>query len=218
MEALTDKIKAFLTAGDGYGSGYGSGYGDGSGDGYGDGSGSGDGSGYGDCSGSGSGYGYGDGIGEIEGKQLYLIDGIPTALLSIKCNVAKGAILRDDLTWDSCFIAKGNGMFAHGPSLREAMAALTDKLFDGMPEEERITAFVKEHPDFTKNYPNRDLYDWHHKLTGSCEMGRNNFVRENALSLDGNMSIAEFVLLTQNAYGGSTIKKLPEAYRQRKNL
>ena len=175
---------------------------------------SGDGSGDGSGSGSGSGYG----ISEVNGKTIYLIDGLSTALLSIKGNVAKGEILSRDLSFTPCFVVKANGFFAHGDTLRAAMNALTEKLFDDMPEVDRIAAFIKEHPDFTAKYSNRDLYDWHHRLTGSCEMGRNAFARGNQISLDDSMSVAEFVLLTQNAYGGSTIKKLPEAYRQSKNL
>jgi hypothetical protein len=122
--------------------------------------------------------------------------------------------LQNDLTLTPCFIVKGNGHFAHGKTLRKAMEALTDKLFDDMPEEERIAAFVKEHPEYRKPYPNKDLYDWHHRLTGSCEMGRNAFVSDKGLSLDGETTVEDFVRLTQNAYGGSTIRKLPAMYGQ----
>ena len=101
------------------------------------------------------------------------------------------------------FIVTGNGLCCFRPPERKNY---------------NVISFIKEHPDFTAKYSNRDLYDWHHRLTGSCEMGRNAFARENQISLDDSMSVAEFVLLTQNAYGGSTIKKLPEAYRQSKNL
>ena len=195
-----DKIKVFLDPGygygDGYGSGSGSGYGDGSGDGY----------------GYGYGYGYGDGVEEIDGKKIYNVDGLQTALLSIKGNVAKGAVLNNDLTWHPCYIAKSSGKFAHGDTLREAMEALTEKLFDDMPEDERIAAFVEAHPEYRKPYPNRDLYDWHHRLTGSCEMGRNSFVADMGLSLDDSSTIEEFVKVTGLSYGGSTVRKLPAAY------
>ena len=162
----------------------------------------------------GSGYGDGSGYGveELDGKKIYQIDGLQTALFSIKGNVAKGAVLQNDLTWKPCYIAKGGGRFAHGETLRDAMTALTDKLFDDMPEEERIAEFVKAHPEYRKPYPNRDLYDWHHRLTGSCEMGRNAFVADKGLSLDDETTVEQFVELTRNAYGSSTIRKLPAAY------
>jgi len=203
---LQEKIREFLSIDSGYGDGdgYGSGSGSGSGSGYG--------YGYGYGYGSGSGSGSGSGIEELDGKPIYRIDGLQTVLFSIKGNVAKGAILQNDLTWCPCYIAKSGGTFAHGDTLREAMTALTDKLFDDMSEEDRIAAFVEAHPEYRKAYPNRDLYDWHHRLTGSCEMGRNTFVADRGLSLDGETTVEQFVELTRNAYGGSTIRKLPAAY------
>lgn len=160
--------------------------------------------------GSGSGSGYG--VKEINGISVHQIDSVPTVLYSIHGNAAKGAILRDDLTLEPCYIVKGGGKFAHGETLRDAMTALTDKLFDDMPEDERIAAFVEAHPEYRKAYPNRDLYDWHHRLTGSCEMGRNAFVSDKGLSMDAEMTVEQFVELTRNAYGSSTIRKLPAAY------
>ena len=109
---------------------------------------------------------------------------------------------------------RGNGQFAHGDSLRDAMRALTDKLFDDMPEEERIAEFIKAHPEKDKPYPNQDLFDWHHKLTGSCMAGRNAFVKDRGLTLDGETTVADFIRLTENAYGGGTIKRLAEAYKK----
>ena len=196
---LQEKIKKFLSVDSSYGSGSGSGYG------------SGDGSGYGSGYGYGDGYGYG--IGEINGKLVYYIDGVQTIITSVKGNVAKGFILQSDLTLTSCYVAKGNGFFAHGDDLHKAMASLTDKMFDDMPEKERIAAFIKAHPEKNKAYPNRDLFDWHHRLTGSCLAGRNAFVKDRGLTIDGETTVADFIKLTKNAYGGSTIKALANAYK-----
>ena len=188
MEAVTlkDKIKAFLSVdhGDGYGSG----------------------------SGYGSGYGYGDGISEINGDLVCRVDDVPTIIKAVHGNVAKGFILQSDLTLTPCYIVKGSGQFAHGDTLREAMAALTDKLFEDMPEEERIAEFIKAHPDKDKAYPNQDLFDWHHRLTGSCMAGRNAFVKDRGLTLDGETTVTAFIELTKNAYNGSVIRHLEEAY------
>ena len=211
------KVKAFLSGyGWGDGSGYGWGDGSGYGSGYGWGDGSGDGSGYG--WGDGSGYGRGDGWGglsEINGHKVYLVDGVATIFISIHGNVAKGFILQSDLTMTPCYVVKGNGMFAHGDDLHKAMAALRDKMFEDMPEEERIAEFIKEHPDKDKAYPNKDLFDWHHRLTGSCMAGRNAFVKDRGLSLDGETTVTEFIRLTENAYNGEVIKNLAEAYEKK---
>ena len=243
MEGVKDKIAAFLTidASSGWGSGfssgsaagYGYGFGDGSGfggSGFGDGSGFG-GSGFDDGSGfggsgfddgdgfggglghdDGHGLGHGDGIASYNGEAVYAIDGVPTVIRQVRDNVAKGAILNFDLTLTPCYVAKEGNIFAHGETLHKAMSALRDKLFEDMPEEERIAAFVEEHKTGVK-YPVSDLYDWHHRLTGSCEMGRKQFARDHGIDLEHDeLTVAEFIKLTENAYGGETIRKMREAY------
>ena len=221
------EIKAFLSAGSGYGSGDGSGdgYGDGSGsgsgygDGYGDG-GYGSGDGYGDVYGYGygSGDGYGDGLKSFCGEQIYYIDNIATIIRKVRGGIAKGAVLRDDLTLTPCYIAKQDGVFAHGDTLREAMEALLEKLFEDMPEEDRIAAFIREHPG-DGPYPCSDLYDWHHRLTGSCDMGRREFAREHSIDVEhDSMTVAKFVSLTQNAYGGEIIKRMWKVLQASKQL
>ena len=213
MEALENKIKKFLAidvgSGSGDGSGYGFGSGDGSGYGFGDGYGSGDGSG----DGYGSGYGSGYGIKVFNGDKVYLVDNILTIFISIRGNVAKGYILQSDLQLKPCFIVKENNKFAHGDTLRDAFNSLQEKLYDDSTEEERIEAFKKKFPEYDVKYDNGDLFTYHHVLTGSCRMGRESFVSDRGLSLDGKTSIREFVELTKNAYGGDIIKKLPSAYR-----
>ena len=168
--------------------------------------------------GSGSGYGDGSGSGglaEINGHKVYMVDGVATIFTSVHGNVAKGYILQSDLTLTPCYVVKGNGMFAHGDDLHQAMAALRDKMFEDMPEEERIAEFIKEHPDKDKAYPNQDLFDWHNRLTGSCMAGRTAFVKDRGLDMDGETTVTEFIRLTENAYNGSVIKNLEKAYAER---
>ena len=219
---LDDRIKTFLLVssgsgsgdGSGYGSGDGSGYGSGSGDGYGsgDGDGSGYGSGYGDGSGygygSGDGSGYGDDIKSFNGEPVYRIDGVNTLIRSVRGFAAHGAILNGDLALTPCYIVKQDNIFAHGETLRGAMEALRDKLFEDMPEEERIDAFLRE-TDREKTYPTQYFYDWHHRLTGSCDMGRKQFARDHGVDLEhGMMTLTEFLELTKDAYGGDVIQKV----------
>ena len=204
-------------SGDGYGdgSGYGYGYGDGDGDGSGSGSGSGSGYGYGDGSGSGSGsgsgygYGYGDGIKTFNGDKVYIIDDIPTIIKHIHDNVAKGYILNDDFTLTKTFVAKENGKFAHGETLHDAFASLQEKLYDDSTEEERIEAFKKHFPDFTKKVSAKELFYWHHVLTGSCKQGRLSFCINKGIDIEkDSFTIYEFIELTKESYNGDIIKKL----------
>lgn len=193
MEKL--KVDEFLRVVSGSGDGYGYGDGDGSGDGYGSGDGSG--SGYGD--------GYGYGIKNYNGHDAHVVDGIQTIITSVHGNIAKGYILRGDLTLTPCFIAKIDNCFAHGETVREAVEAARDKAFEDTPQEERIAAFLREIRPSVE-YPTMTLYSWHHRLTGSCEAGRKAFAKDHGIDLDGKMTREEFFELTKDAYGGDVIR------------
>ena len=101
-------------------------------------------------SGSGSGYGYGSGYGSgiksVNHYPVFSVDGVLTAFQRIHKNLALAFIVREDLSFDPCYVIKGGGFFAHGRTLREAQAALQEKLLEDMPEEERMTL----HTDFNK--------------------------------------------------------------------
>lgn len=227
--------------GSGFGSGRGDCDGDGCGYGSGDGGGGCDGSGYG--SGSGYGYGYssecghgygtatshwygeffgrgdghgdglGDGIAVIVGKTVHDVDGVQTIITAVNAGFAKGYILNSDLTLTPCYVAKGGGRFAHGATLKKAVSALQDKLFEDMPEEARISAFIDDHPDKYSKIPARDLWVWHNRLTGSCEMGRNQFAADRGIDIDKDeFSPLEFCEMCKGSYGGDVIRRLEEAY------
>ena len=196
--------------GDGYGNG--NGYGDGKGNGFGDGYGNGNGNGYGYGNGYGNGNGYG--IKSINGYEIYKVDNIPTIFTHIHGNVAKGYILEQNVILKPCYIVKGNGYFAHGETLREAQSALEEKIIDDMDIEEKIELFKEKFPDANEEYPVKDFYQWHHNLTGSCEMGRKTFARSHNIDIENDMmTVKEFMDLTENAYCGEIIKDLKESYK-----
>ena len=202
------RINLFLKV-SGYG--YGSGSGDGSGYGYVYGYGSGD--GYG--GGYGYGYGSGDGLKSFNGEKVYILDSIPCTFISIKKNIALVNVINKDLTTTKTFLAKDETFFAHGETIKEAIEAAYQKKIINMDVESKINLFVKTF-DFNSVQSNRTFFDWHYALTGSCELGRNIFVKENAIDLNKSMSTKEFLELTKNAYGGETIKKIIEIYTQTK--
>ena len=221
------KVKAFLSDDSGSGSGYGSGYGDGSGSGYGYGYGSGDGygdgSGYGYGYGSGYGYGYGDGYGygsgegsgygvkEFKHQKVYMVDDVQTLIYAVHVNYAKGATISDDLTLKPCYIARHGDYFAHGETLRDALAAAMEKFSENRPLAERIADFIHSHLLGVK-YPMNNLYKWHHILTGSCDFGRREFCKARGITEDDSFTPEEFIELTKNAYGSDVIRQLAEAY------
>ena len=197
-----EKVREWLRVDGHDGSGYGSG------DGYGDGSGYGTGDGYG----YGYGDGYGDGIKSFNGKLVYMIDKVQTIITSIHLNLAKGFVLNSDLTLTPCYVAKGDGLFAHGETAAEAQEALRKKVFEAMDTDEAIEKFCET---FKKGerYSGHEFFEWHHYLTGSCEMGRKAFVRNHDLDLDKLYTVEEFIELTKEDYGGEVIRRVEERYK-----
>lgn len=204
--------------GDCYGGGYGGGGGDGYGGGYSSGSGGGygGGSGYGDGDGSGYGGGYGGGydgygggyIKTINGLHTAIIDSTLTAITNIKGNIAKGYIVNKDMTLEPCFVVRGDNLFSHGKTIKSAMAGLMDKLFEDMSEEDRIDMFWKEH-NLEAKYPASDFYEWHYRLTGSCELGRQSFCKNHGIDINKDeFTVRQFVELCKNDYGSEVIRKL----------
>ena len=203
--------------GDSQGYGYGDGFGDGSGfcsgDGYGygfgDGDGFGDGSGSGKGSGAGHGFVSGGGISILNGERIYQIDDVSTLIDSVSGNFAKGRILQNDLTTRPCYIAKVGKYFAHGDTLREAMADAQAKYNENRPLAERIADFNREFPDRDVKVDAARLFEWHHVLTGSCLAGRKAFCEDRGLDYEhGQYTVNEFIRLTREAYGGEAIQEL----------
>ena len=228
VQVTVEAIKRFLAvrSGDGYGSGYGSGYGDGSG--YGSGYGYGSGSGSDDGSGYGSGYGYGDGSGSgygdgsgygygiklLDGLPVHLVDGVQTIFTSIKRDYASGFIVQKDMTLKPCYIAKYGDFFAHGDTLKDAVRDAEAKWLEKRTLEERIADFCKKFPSLDTKAKCSVFYDWHHILTGSCTMGRDQFIRENGLDMEKEYTVEYFIKITRNSYGGDVIRQLEEAYNE----
>lgn len=223
-----------------YGScGSGFGFSDCSGDGYGNGSGQGyaskDGSGFGNGCGSGYsnffGYGFGcvcgrgfdksDGYDEgsycnniltFNGNIVDNVDMLPTIIIQVKNNFAKGYIIKDDLTLESCYIAKIGNFFAHGKTLKDAVTDAEKKREKNMPIEERIKKFVETFGPLDSEHTGKEYYDWHHILTNSCQMGRDKFCEAHDIDLSKKYTVKYFLDITKNSYGSNIIKLVREAY------
>ena len=182
------------------------------------GSSSGDGCGSGDGSGYGSGYGCGDGyflqIKKHTKRDVHYIDSIPTIIVSIFGNYAKGFVIREDtFELTKCYLAKDpvSGKVAHGDTLKEASVALYAKITDSMTVEEKIESFCAQF-EKGKKYKGKVFFDWHHILTGSCMFGRKQFVDEHHLSLEDEYTVDQFIEICENAYGAEEIRKLKERW------
>lgn len=198
---------SYRSSGYACGPGYGSGYKHNNGSGYGCASGVG--------SSGGCGHGWCDigGLKSYNGKKVYKIDTLDTIIYTVKGDYAMGAVVAPDLTLKPCYIAKGRGMFAHGYTLRQAYDSLLDKIQSNWTEKERIAGFKETFPEYDKHYPASLLFEWHHKLTGSCRMGREEFCRNHGIDIQNDaFTVREFVKLTKDEYKGDIIKKIPYQY------
>lgn len=243
MENFEEKIKGFLSVDHGggfgtstsidYGSGYGflddsgcgycgpgssEGYGDGDGYGCGYGYSSGRGGGAGDGDGYGSGGGYGGGIKEYDGKPVYIIDDVPTILTNVHGDIAEGYVVREDLTLAPCFVARSGDFFSHGVTEREALLDARAKYEYNLSEEDRIKLFMEKYPSLGSIAACSDLFRWHHTLTGSCTMGRREFVAAHGIDVEkDSMTVGNFIALTRGSFGGDVIKRLEEEYKARQS-
>ena len=202
---------------DGYGFGFGSGKGSNDGSGFG----SGDGSGFG--FGDGSGFGSGDGsayssvrggIKVLNGNIVDYIDNIPTIITQVRGNIACGYIVQNGPTLESCFIAKVGNFFAHGKTLKEAVADAKVKKMGKTPIEEQIEKFIKVLGPLDSEHTGKEFYDWHHVLTGSCKMGRDGFCKIHNIDLTKMYSVRYFLDITEETYGGNVIKSIKEEYEK----
>ena len=141
--------------------------------------------------------------------KVYKIDGVQTVITHVLKNIAKGFILGEDLTLKKCYIVKGQNMFAHGETLEKATEDLQNKIFSSLDVEEKIEEFKKVFKD-NKKYKGTEFYKWHNLLTGSCEFGRNEFVRSHGINLEDEFTVKEFIALCKNDFGGEIIQRIVE--------
>lgn len=207
--------------GHGYGTGFGIGYGSEEGDGYGAdesdvygscrGSGYSPGSGSSDGTGYGSIYGYND-IKTFNGNIVDCIDNIPTIITQVRGNIARGYIIKDDLTLFPCYVVRVGNSFAHGETIKDAVVDAEAKEMEEIPIEERIEKFMEIFGSLDSEYIGKKFYDWHHILTGSCRMGRDEFCKAHDIDLKKKYTVRYFLDITKNSYGSDIIKQIYESY------
>lgn len=148
---------------------------------------------------------------EFNGQPVYSIDGVNTILNHIHGDLASGYILNSDLTTKPCYVARGQGFFAHGETAEKAISDLEAKILNSMPIEDRVNQFVEQFK-LDQEYLVEEFYKWHNILTGSCEIGRNAFMRDHELSLTDSITTKKFIELTQDAFGAQAIQMLKKRY------
>lgn len=160
----------------------------------------------------GYGYGYGDGDGSglknYNGNNVYYIDAMPTIIESVRGSYARGYVINSDLTTHPCYIARSGDCFAHGDTLHDAVRDAEAKRLENAPIEERIDEAVRRYKDAGK-IPARELFNLHHILTGSCEMGRREWCCSRGINIESDsFTLLEFCQMCKDSYGGEAIRQL----------
>lgn len=146
------------------------------------------------------------------GEKVYYVDGIPMIIKSVHSNIAHGYVIKDDMNLEECYVAKGHGYFAHGNSIKGAIDALESKILSNLDIDTKIKEFKETFKKGVK-YSGHEYYNWHNILTGSCEFGRNNFVKNHNINLDDELTPNEFLKLVEGEYGWSILEQLVKHYK-----
>ena len=169
---------------------------------------------YGASGNSGSGYGSGDGSGikQYNHEKVWYVDDVPTLIDRVRGDIARGRIIKDDMTTEPCWIARVDNCWAHGRTAHLAMADAQGKAMETMPKVERMAKFITEFPTLDTETTVGELHRWHGILTGSCRMGRDNFAESHCLKMEDAMTVRRFLEITEDSYGGDVIRELREMY------
>ena len=131
---------------------------------------------------------------------------------SIKGSVAKCSILDKDLTLSPCYVSKVGNFFAHGKTVRDAIRDAKQKYEQNKPIVDRIEDFNLKFKSGVE-YVCKEFYLWHHILTGSCSLGRDNFAKQNGIDINKDkITREEFAELTKNSYGSDIILQLIKSW------
>lgn len=153
---------------------------------------------------------------EFEGHKVYIIDSVPTCITAVHKAAdymfAEGFLINFSMYKENCIIAKVNGEFAHDVSLRLAVLSALDKFNNNEPLDVKINRFIAEFPNLHETVDNHRLFVHHHLLTGSCTLGRQKFIREHNIDIDGSMTVEDFINLTAYDYNGHVIRELGKQY------
>lgn len=144
---------------------------------------------------------------KFNGNDVYYVDNIPCYFLAIKDGLAKVKIIKDDFTTEVRYISKQGNLFAHGKTKEEASQSVLDKHFASLSFAEKKSEFIKKFKKNDKHKANI-FFDWHHILTGSCKSGRLDFIQSRGISLESEMTVLDFLQVTQNEYNGAIIKEI----------
>lgn len=153
----------------------------------------------------------GSNIKTYNNRFVYYIDNRRIMFDQIHGNFAKCTCINIDLTTYQVWLVKDFGVLAFGNTIKEAHHNAKLKSWQLIPIETRIKQFVETHP-LDKEFSNKELFEWHDILTGSCMVGKYHFCRKNKIDLNKQTSVKEFLLLVKNEYKSDIIQQIINSY------
>ena len=139
------------------------------------------------------------------GNKLYLIDDYLLYITHVHEPWAKGEIIKNDLTTQTCYIGKINNIIVVSDSIRNVLELLRKKIMNTYKNEDDIAAaFVYAHPDYNKQYDWEEMVFWHSITNYSCSEGRNNFSKLSNKKKGDTASPKELIELAKNTIASSS--------------
>lgn len=149
------------------------------------------------------------------GKAVYHLEGIPCILYVVVGNAAYGAVIMQDMTLRKGIIAKYGSSFAfaeHAKDAYQLAKELSIKKGWEHYEKDPQAFMLANYPDPDAPIDRRQLFELHNVLTGSCISGREEYIKDNNISVEGTMTLREFFELCKYTYGRDTLVKIAAAY------
>lgn len=145
-------------------------------------------------------------------QKVHYIDNIPTVLTHVKTNVAHGYMINSDLTTTQCVVVRYGNLYSHGATKREALVSMQEKIMAEMSIEDRVEWFYNKYPDLDEKISNNELFSSHGNLTGSCKIGREQFIKNHSIDLSGKTTVRQFIDLCESAYNTEAFNLLKGKY------
>jgi len=151
------------------------------------------------------------------GQSVIYIDSLPTIITRKHkgpsgLTFATAKIIQADFTLKPCFVVSDDTHKVHATTIHGALAALQRKKLAALSLQERAEAFLVKFPTLESSAKNSKLSEWHHTLTGSCQLGRDQFMLNNDIDPEERSTVREFIEKTKTAYGSDAILLLEKKY------
>lgn len=159
----------------------------------------------------------GDAILSYNNNKTYMIDGFVVYITHIHEPWLMGEIIKNDLTTQSCYMAKINDKFVVDYSLREVLDGMREKIALTKDNADDIAhAFVLAHPDYEKEYDWEEMVAWHSLDKTSCADGRRNFSKYAKMSSGMKATPKVLIEFMMNSTSKPIAERMLNIYLQQK--